>query len=132
MSHLGARPKSEGGNCPCPNVEPPLILSKQYHFNHHHQQQQLHLTFIFLSLLLLSLHHARHLEVSFCSRPSSTSREAKNRSMFVKSCQQHPQHFTLYIMSQKRQQRAALFSTINSRVSQTIFKTDFLYSSKQE
>jgi len=42
-------------------------------------------TFIFLSRLLFSLHHARHFDVSFCSRASSTSRDARNRSILVRS-----------------------------------------------
>jgi len=53
------------------------------------QSEQQHikatLTFIFLSRLLFSLHHARHFDVSFCSSASSTSRDERNRSMFVKS-----------------------------------------------
>jgi len=45
------------------------------------------ITFIFLSRLLLSLHHARHLDVSFCCSASSTSRDARNKSMLVRSCE---------------------------------------------
>ena len=45
------------------------------------------ITFIFLSRLLLSLHHARHLDVSFCCKASSTSRDARNKSILVRSCE---------------------------------------------